>query len=242
MSGEADGTEAEHDRDSEFSLKESLNLILTLNVGAIENVTRECERSAGTMVKLFGMGLPDQLISALDASKTKTVQNQDRDSKVLPAISDFRFILRPDRNGLPTVVMTGSRYRLSNKPLRKLIPFISDKTKVEINVMAESELDRANVPTVKCDLTSEQLGVLGEALSDVSTEIRPRLRRNTIPCHHGVVRNALGLWETVENDEKVGGPPGTTNAARSAIGYCRLCLSFIYAWGAFSFRSFNNLR
>ena len=117
-----------------------------------------------------------------DATTTiRDLGTEDEEDLGFWGFNDSRFILRPDRNGLPTVVMTGSRYSLSNKPLPKLIPFISGETKIEIDLLAESELDRSQVPTIASDLSSEQLDSLRLALLDVSTDIRPRLRNG---CGH----------------------------------------------------------
>ena len=91
---------------------------------------------------------------------------------------DSRFQVRPDANGNPTVVMSGNRYGISGKPLKKLIPFIEAETKTQIDIYKEP-MGVTGLDVARCELPDDDIKSIKSIVSRMSLEPGVRVRHGT---------------------------------------------------------------
>lgn len=104
---------------------------------------------------------------------------------------DSRFKVRPDANGNPTVVMSGSRYGISGKPLRKLVPFIEAETKTIVEVYKEP-VAVIGLDVNRCDLSDDDIKSITSIVSRISLAPGTRTR-------HGIGHSQAEAYQLRQN-------------------------------------------
>jgi alkyldihydroxyacetonephosphate synthase len=121
---------------------------------------------------------------------------------------DSRFQVRPDSHGRPSVVMTGSRYGISGKPLKKLIPFIEGETKTFIDVYKEP-VGITGLDFCECALSPDEVESIRDIVSRISIAAGARARHGTGHSHeeayqlrrHGSLRVPdMVVWPSSEGE------------------------------------------
>eukprot|EP00547_Thalassionema_nitzschioides_P011168 CAMPEP_0194262984 /NCGR_PEP_ID=MMETSP0158-20130606/46816_1 /TAXON_ID=33649 /ORGANISM="Thalassionema nitzschioides, Strain L26-B" /LENGTH=2209 /DNA_ID=CAMNT_0039003149 /DNA_START=70 /DNA_END=6701 /DNA_ORIENTATION=- len=92
---------------------------------------------------------------------------------------DSRFQVRPDKDGQPTVVMSGNRYSISGKSLRYLIPFIEAETKIKVDVLSKAPRDVVGLEIAECAIPKEKLDLVSKIVSKLSISPATRMRHGT---------------------------------------------------------------
>ena len=79
---------------------------------------------------------------------------------------DSGFILNVDSNGSKIVVMKGDRYKISNRPMPKLVPFLESETKTEVDPLrvALPRIPKISIPST--DLSSTDIDKLQKIVAD----------------------------------------------------------------------------
>ena len=95
---------------------------------------------------------------------------------------DSRFQVRPDTRGTPSVVMTGARYGISGKPLKKLIPFIQRETMTVIDVYKEP-VGVTGLDICKCAFSAGEIESIKDIVSRISISEGARTRHGTGHSH-----------------------------------------------------------
>jgi alkyldihydroxyacetonephosphate synthase len=91
---------------------------------------------------------------------------------------DSRFQIRPDVNGKPSVVLSGSRYRISGTPLKKLIPFIEKETNTVIDIFQNPRKVRG-FQIKETELSEKEIEIMQSITSRISLEPNIRIRHGT---------------------------------------------------------------
>ena len=92
---------------------------------------------------------------------------------------DSRFVLQMDENGETSVTMTGDRYGICGKPLRKLIPFIENETKTRIDPLHEFLRPPPVLGPLPCDLSDQDIDLLKSMSTKVSLSASDRIRHGS---------------------------------------------------------------
>ena len=121
---------------------------------------------------------------------------------------DSRFHVHPDSKGRPVVVLSGNRYGISGKPLKKLVPFFEAETKISIDVYKEP-VGVTGLEVDECDFSVDDIKSIKSTVSRISLSPGARARHGTGHSQeeayqlrrHGNVRVPdIVVWPSTESE------------------------------------------
>jgi alkyldihydroxyacetonephosphate synthase len=94
--------------------------------------------------------------------------------------SETFFVAQVDHWGTPYVTLKGGRYKLSEKRLKKIIPFLEQETGLRVDLLKEAFASRQpRLSDSTCNLSSEDLQLLSSCISRLSVDRGDRIRSGT---------------------------------------------------------------